>query len=90
MTAGHVEGAKTPVFLPNDREAITIALRTCGPIDPKEARVVRIRNTLDIERFWISESLLKALESDPDLKRKIKVLGEPKEMQFDILGNLAR
>jgi hypothetical protein len=90
LTAGHVEGAKTPVFLPNDREAITIALRTCGPIDPNEAKVVRIRNTLDIERFWISESLLKVLESDSDLKKRIKVLGEPREMQFDVLGNLAR
>ena len=90
LTAGHVEGSKTPVFLPNDREAITIALRTCGPIDPREAKVVRIRNTLNLERMWISEGLLKTLESDPELKEKIEVLGEPREMQFDILGNLAR
>jgi len=90
LTAGHVEGSKTPAFLPNDREAITIALRTCGPIDPREAKVVRIRNTLNLERMWISEGLLKTLESDPELKEKIEVLGEPREMQFDILGNLAR
>ena len=90
LTAGHVEGAKTPVFLPNDREAITIALRTCGPIDPRKAKVVRIRNTLNLDRLWISESLLKTIESDPELKKRIKVIGEPKEMQFDILGNLAR
>jgi len=90
LTAGHVEGAKTPVFLPNDREAITIALRTCGPIDPREAKVVRIRNTLDLERLWISESLLRTIESDPELKKKIEVVGEPREMQFDVLGNLAR
>ena len=90
LTAGHIEGAKTPIFLPNDREAILTALRTCGPIDPKEARVVRIRNTLDLERFWISEGLLKLVESDPNLKKKIKVLGKPREMQFDVLGNLAR
>ena len=90
LTAGHVEGSKTPVFLPNDREAITIALRTCGPINPREAKVVRIRNTRDLDRLWISESLLKTLESNPELKKRIKVVGEPREMQFDILGNLAR
>ena len=90
LTAGHVEGSKTPVFLPNDREAIIMALRTCGPINPREAKVVRIRNTLNLDRLWISESLLKNLESDPELKKKIEVVGKLKEMQFDILGNLAR
>jgi len=90
LTAGHVEGSKTPVFLPNDREAIIMALRTCGPINPREAKVVRIRNTLNLDRLWISESLLKNLESDPELKKKIEVVGKLEEMQFDILGNLAR
>ena len=90
LTAGHVEGAKTPVFLPNDREAITIALRTCGPIDPRKAKVVRIRNTLNLERMWVSESMLEIINSDPELKKRIEIIGEPREMQFDILGNLAR
>ena len=90
LTAGHVEGARIPVYLPNDRDAIAIALHTCGPIDPREAKVVRIKNTLELERMWISEALLKVVMADPELRRKIEVIGKPKEMQFDILGNLAR
>jgi hypothetical protein len=89
LTAGHIETAKTPLFLPNDRDAIAMALRTCGPIDAERARVVRIRNTLNLERFWVSESLAETVASDPELS-KVEILGKPREMQFDILGTLAR
>jgi len=90
LTAGHIETAKIPPFLPNDRDAIATALRTCGPIDPERARVVRIRNTLDLERFWVSESLAETVASDSELSKRVEILGDPREMQFDVLGTLAR
>ncbi len=90
LTGGHPIVAKTPIFLPSDRDAITIALHTCGPIDPQEARVVRIKNTQELGRLWISESLYKTVKADPELQKRMVAIGEPREMQFDILGNLAR
>lgn len=90
LTAGHIETGKTPPFLPNDRDAIATALRTCGPIDPERAKVVRIKNTLELERFWVSESLAEMVHSDPELSRRVEVLSQPREMQFDVLGTLAR
>ncbi len=90
LTGGHPLVGKTPVFLPSDRDAITAALHVCGPIDHERAKVVRIRNTQELERLWISESLYDMVEADPELKKKLQILGEPREMQFDVLGNLAR
>jgi hypothetical protein len=90
LTACWSETAKTPVFLPNDLEAISIGLRLCGPIAPEKAKVVRIKNTLDLCRMWISESLCETVRSDRELSKKIEIVGEPKEMQFDVLGMLAR
>lgn len=90
LTAGWPETAKIPPFLPSDRDAIAVALQLCGPVDPKDAKVVRIKNTLELEEFWISESLVKLVKEDPELREKIEILEEPKEMQFDILGTLAR
>ncbi|MBC7109941.1 MAG: DUF2088 domain-containing protein [Archaeoglobi archaeon] len=90
LTAGWPETAKIPPFLPSDRDAIAVALQLCGPVDPKDAKVVRIKNTLELEEFWISESLIKLVKEDPELREKIEILEEPKEMQFDILGTLAR
>ncbi len=90
LTAGSTETGKIPVFLPNDRDAIATALRTCGPIDPRKAKIVRIKNTLELERFWISESLTEVVKSNRELLQRIEFLSEPREMQFDVLGTLAR
>lgn len=90
LTAGWPEVGKVPVFLPCDRDAIAMGLRAAGVRDPKKAKVVRIKNTLELKRFWISESLLEELDKNPELKKKVKVISEPREMIFDVLGNLAR
>ncbi|MCW4026928.1 MAG: DUF2088 domain-containing protein, partial [Candidatus Bathyarchaeota archaeon] len=90
LTQGSTETAKMPPFLPNDRDAIATALRTCGPIDPREAKAVRIKNTLELEKLWISENLAEMVKSNPDLSKRVEILGEPREMQFDVLGTLAR
>ena len=90
LTGGHPLVGKTPVFLPSDRDAITAALHVCGPIDHERAKVVRIENTQTLDRLWISESLCDTVKADPELQKKLEILGEPREMQFDVLGNLAR
>jgi len=90
LTAGSPETARIPVFLPNDRDSIAMALRACGPGDPRKAKVIRIRNTLELERFWISEALAEMVKADKELFEKIEFLSEPREMQFDVLGTLAR
>lgn len=90
LTSGHPLCAKTPVFLPTDRDAITIALQTSGAIDTQKAKVVRIKNTLRLERMWISETFYKEVKADTKLQKTLKIAGEPREMQFDVLGNLAR
>ncbi|MCW4019942.1 MAG: nickel-dependent lactate racemase [Candidatus Bathyarchaeota archaeon] len=86
ITGGHAITGKTPVFLSSDRDAIATALHLCGPIDPQEAKVVRIKNTQELERLWVSESLYKMAKANP----KLEIGGEPEEMSFDVSGNLAR
>lgn len=90
FTSTWPETAKIPPFLPNDRDAILMAIRCCGPIDPQKAKIVRIKNTLELEYMWISESLYEVVKQDKDLSERLEILGELEEMQFDVLGNLAR
>lgn len=82
--------AKTPIFLPNDRDAITMAIQISGLNNPQEAKVVRIRNTQELDRIWISENIIETIKTEPELQEKLEITGEPREMQFDVLGNLAR
>ncbi|GAB4518659.1 MAG: lactate racemase domain-containing protein [Anaerolineae bacterium] len=58
---------KLPWVAPNDRAAIRLALRLCDRPDSEKARVVRIRNTLALDRLWISEALLEEARSRPDV-----------------------
>lgn len=90
LTAGHTETGRTPIFLPNDRAAIRMALQTSVPMHSIMARVIRIKNTLQLETLWISESLKTEIEYHPDRYTHLQIQGETQEIQFDILGNLAR
>jgi hypothetical protein len=90
LTQGSGETGKIPPFLPNDRDAIATAIRICGPVDPVKARVVRIRNTQELEHILVSESLAKEIQSSPELSERVKLLDKPRDMQFDVMGTLAR
>jgi hypothetical protein len=90
LTQGSGETGKIPPTLPSDKDAVSTAIRISGPIKPEDVRLVRIKNTQELEEIWISEALVIEIEEDPVLSSKIELLGEPREMQFDILGNLAR
>ena len=83
LNAGSPETAKLPIVLSDDRTAIWAALNTCGPVEPESAKLVIIRNTMKLKQFHISEALI------PEAKRaNLKIIGEPQEMEFDLLGNL--
>jgi hypothetical protein len=84
ITAMTPEKARLPIALPTDREAIATALTTVGPIEAWEARVIRIKNTLELEELQVSAALMDELKGRPD----ITPLGTLEEMTFDGAGNL--
>ena len=53
---------KTPMVMPTDEMAVAAALTMCAGVDPAEARLVRIENTLKLGRIWVSEALLREVE----------------------------
>lgn len=84
IAAGVLERGRTPVSVKNDQEAIRIALASIPGLAPEKARLIRIKNTLELEEFLISETLLSEAASNPDLEIK-----EPSvELKFDQEGNL--
>jgi hypothetical protein len=90
LTQGSGETGRIPPTLPSDREAIATAVRICGPIEPSKVRMLRIKNTQDLERFWVSESLADEVKDQPENYQSVELIGEKREMQFDVLGTLAR
>ena len=90
LTQGSGHTGKIPPYLANDRDAISTAIRISGPIRPEEARVIRIKNTQELETLYLSEALVEELAASPGLRGRMEVLEEPREMQFDVMGYLAR
>jgi hypothetical protein len=90
LTQGSGETGKIPPFLANDKDAIATAIRICGPVDPRDARVIRIKNTQEIEELYISEALVRELQNDSELQKRLELVEELREMQFDVMGYLAR
>jgi hypothetical protein len=90
LTQGSGETGKIPPFLANDRDAIAAAIRISGPVRPDAARVIRIKNTQELETLYLSEALVEELRESPDLQRRLVLVDEPREMQFDVMGYLAR
>src|SRR5207244_9669739 len=56
LTAANPEAAALPIHFDSDREVIDAALARAGLAPPERARVVRIRNTLHLDRLLVSEA----------------------------------
>ncbi len=85
LTTGVVFSTKIPMVMNNDRQAIQAAIKTCFDSDKNKIRLVRIKNTLQLENIQISEALLPEARKNP----MIKVLNDQtRPLSFDEEGNL--
>lgn len=67
------------VTLPNDRDAIKAAIKTCNITDYHQCRFVRVRNTLHLGEIEISASMLEEARNHPN----IEILSEPYNFNFN-------
>jgi hypothetical protein len=54
LTSCCLERARIPITLATDREVIETSIDTCWRIEPSQARIVVIPNTLELETLWVS------------------------------------
>jgi len=83
ITSTVVRPTAIPMTLDNDSEAIRAAVKTSNAPDFSNVRLVRIKNTLHLGEFMISESLLDEARAMPN----VTILSDPFEMKFDAEGN---
>lgn len=84
LTARTPEHSRLPVAFASDREVLEVALKTVRTADPMSARIVRIKNTLEMKAVHVSEILLPEVRG----RRDLVVVSEPQEVTFDSNGNL--
>lgn len=81
---GGVQRARIPMCFPSDVDAICAGILTCSRGDLQNARVVRIKNTLEVGEMEISEALLEEARHNP----RLEVLTPPAPITFDDEGTL--
>jgi hypothetical protein len=84
MTGNAPSGAAIPVHFATDRECLDKALQTVGFVEPQNARVLRVRDTLHLGELLVSEAFAAEMESRDDLS----VLATAADMEFDAQGDL--
>jgi len=83
LTSRTLPLGRVPIFFRSDREALDALLGTAS-VARKDASLVRIVNTTDLEYLEISENLVDQWEASG----KGVLVGEPYELAFDESGNL--
>jgi len=85
ITASTVRGVRLPPVVENDRAGLLGVLGTIGPVAGDEARVLRVTDTMRLERCYASEPLIEAARERDDLR----VIVEAEDLAFDDDGEFA-
>ncbi len=84
LTGGHPTAAMIPLDYPTDREVLDHALPTIGLVEPPQARLLWIRNTLDVAEVECSRTFYAEAHRRDDLE----ILTEPRPLPLDTAGML--
>jgi hypothetical protein len=85
ITAISPEKAALPIHFATDRQCLDVCFKTIGMVSPKEARMVRIKNTRTLDRLWVS----KALENEIHGHDNVRIASPWKPLAFGRDGNLS-
>jgi hypothetical protein len=84
ITSTKLDRARVPVVMEDDYKAIALAVQTLNRVPDGQARLVIIKNTLELENIYVSEALLPEIENNPQME----VLGPVQEIPFGPAGEL--
>ena len=82
MTTGIMDAAMIPYYVNTDEEAVKTCIHSLYSTEPKDARIVHIKNTLCLETIQVSTALYEAIKDMPG----ISYVSGPEPMKFDSEG----
>jgi hypothetical protein len=82
ITAKSPQGAKVPITVDNDRQALSLAVASAMKVEPGQARIIRIASTKSLDRVLMSEPLLAELGESG----AIEGIDDLREIAFDADG----
>ena len=83
LTGGHPPSGAIPIYFDSDRKILDVALKSIGLIEPEDAKVIHIKNTLDVVELLVSEPYAPEVEKRDELS----LVDGPSEIEFDGNGD---
>jgi hypothetical protein len=84
LVSGHISAVMAPLDYESDREMLAAALGTIGLVEPPQARLLWIADTLHLSEVECSAAYLDEARRHDDLE----ILTAPRDLPFDAAGNL--
>lgn len=84
ITASNLSVIRTPLRAPDDRTALDLLSKTVGRTEPETVTIVKIRNTLELGRMWVTKNLLRTSPLT-----SLQPTDPPSYLAFDESGNIA-
>jgi len=86
ITAMTPEKGRMPIALATDRAALEAALETIGAVEPVNARLVHVKNTLQIGEFHMSQTLFDEIGE----RENLRLVNELGPLSFNEAGDIQR
>ncbi|MCB7321249.1 nickel-dependent lactate racemase [Lacrimispora sp. 210928-DFI.3.58] len=82
LTTGIMDATMIPYYVNTDEEAVKTCIHTLYSTDPKDTRIVHIKNTLSLETIQVSTALYESIKDLPG----ISYVSGPEPMKFNDEG----
>jgi len=84
ITSTFLNRAKIPIYVDTEKEAIEIAVKTCWQINQQKLRLLIMKNTLELEYLYVSETIWEEIKNDTN----IAAMGNWETLDFDNNGTM--
>ena len=85
LTSGHFTGSMIPIDFDTDARLLEVMLAQIGLAEPPDAKLMWIRNTVDLAEVECAAAYMDEARERDDLE----LLTEPRSLEFDAEGNLS-
>ncbi|MBC8442161.1 MAG: DUF2088 domain-containing protein [Deltaproteobacteria bacterium] len=77
-----LEMGKTPLVMPNDKEALALAMRCIGFVPSDQIKIIRIKNTLCLSEVDVSQAYAPLIND----RSNLNIIRQARDMLFDTNG----
>jgi hypothetical protein len=74
VTSSFLERGFIPIIVDDEKTGLEYALRSCGLADRHNPKIIKIKNTMQLDEIWVSSKVLVEIRQRPNLEITTEVM----------------